>query len=414
MKKLISIILCLTLVLGLAIFASAAEEPATLSFADDANRTMQDDNQQIWEANGVKLINAIGASTNPIKDYFNPIRLYAKTNVTIEYPNMTSIVLVCPTQAYAEVWEANNADANATVSIAAEAGTSNYLVTISFAAPTNSYSVTELTKQTRVASLTVYTGNQAPDTPDVPNVPEQPAEPELGSIAAAVAGKDGNNFKVQGVVTCIDGKNVYIMDETGGICVRGTANVEGLAIGDSIVAVGSKSVYNGLPQLNGSYEKVDGAELEINETTIDSLTLADLCTYVKLTGLTVTDIFDNDGAYTTPNVTVTDGTNTIQIYKAVVGKNDDGSWAIAVGDKINVCAAVSCYKETLQLRNTSADEITAYVEPVEPPVDDPIDPPSDDPEDPIPGTGDLGLGAVVVALIAATAGAIVIGKKKEF
>ena len=51
---------------------------------------------------------------------------------------------------------------------------------------------------------------------------------------------------------------------------------------------------------------------------------------------------------------------------------------------------------------------------VEEPVDPPVNPPVEDPEDPIPGTGDLGLGAVVVALMAATAGAVIIGKKKEF
>lgn len=48
-------------------------------------------------------------------------------------------------------------------------------------------------------------------------------------------------------------------------------------------------------------------------------------------------------------------------------------------------------------------------------TDEPVDPPvnPDEPEDPIPGTGDMGLGAVVVALMAATAGAVVLTKKKE-
>lgn len=355
MKKLISIILCLTFILGLAVVASAAKEPAVLDFSNDANRTMQNEDQQIWEANGVKLTNDRGSSTQPIKDYFNPIRLYAKTSVTIEYPGMTSIVLVCPTEGYAEVWANNPGDAAATITYEADTGSANYIVTITFAAPTDSYTVTELTKQTRIRQMTVYAGNESA-APETPEVPEEPVAPSIVDIATALAGKDGDTFAVKGVVTCIEGgKNVYIMDETGGICIRNSANVEGLAVGDTIIGTGSKSVYNGLTQLNGSYEKSEGMELAANETTIDSLTAADICTYIKLSGVTVTEVFDNNGAYTNPNITVTDGTNSIQIYKAVV----DG---VKVGDTVDVYAAVGCYKETLQLRNTNASEITVVGE----------------------------------------------------
>lgn len=53
-------------------------------------------------------------------------------------------------------------------------------------------------------------------------------------------------------------------------------------------------------------------------------------------------------------------------------------------------------------------------EPIDPPddPDDPEDP--EDPEDPIPGTGDMGLGAALVALMVATAGVVVLTKKKEY
>lgn len=86
------------------------------------------------------------------------------------------------------------------------------------------------------------------------------------------------------------------------------------------------------------------------------------------------------------------------------------------------------------LFDTIVDPATAYLgfcgyiegtelpdEPVDPPVDPddpegPINPPvnPDDNEDPIPGTGDLGLSAVLVALMAAAAGTVVLTKKKEF
>jgi hypothetical protein len=73
------------------------------------------------------------------------------------------------------------------------------------------------------------------------------------------------------------------------------------------------------------------------------------------------------------------------------------------------------------LFDTIVDPATAYlgfcgyIEGTELP-DEPVDPPvnPDDNEDPIPGTGDLGLGAVLVALMAAAAGTVVLTKKKEF
>ena len=49
---------------------------------------------------------------------------------------------------------------------------------------------------------------------------------------------------------------------------------------------------------------------------------------------------------------------TIQLYKAVMEKKD-GKWAFAVGDKVDVTAAVGTFNGTLQLRNTLADEIRA-------------------------------------------------------
>ena len=185
-------------------------------------------------------------------------------------------------------------------------------------------------------------------------------------ISDAVAAESGT-FTVKGVVTLVEGQNIYVQDTTGGICVRMSSKPADIALGDTIIGTGSKTTYNGLPQLgSGTYEKSEGFTLKAKETTIGALTAADVGTYIKLSGVEVTEIYDNNGTYTTPNITVTDGTNTIQLYKAVVGKTD-GAWDVKVGDVIDMCAAVSIYQKnnqgniTLQLRNTLATEITAHV-----------------------------------------------------
>ena len=193
--------------------------------------------------------------------------------------------------------------------------------------------------------------------------PDPEPEPEFSTIAAALAGAEGTQFTVKGVVTLVDGQNYYLQDATGGICLRLASSTKDIALGDTIIGTGKRADYNGLPQLgSGTFEKSSGLKLTAKTTTIGALTAADVCTYVKLTGLEVTDVYDNNGKYSNPNITLKDADgNTIQLYKAVINKVD-GAWEYAVGDKVDVTAALSIYVKndntTLQLRNTKASEIT--------------------------------------------------------
>ncbi|MCI7136861.1 MAG: CehA/McbA family metallohydrolase [Clostridiales bacterium] len=191
---------------------------------------------------------------------------------------------------------------------------------------------------------------------------EEPPAPEYDTIAEALAGAEGTSFTVKGVVTLVDSQNIYLQDETGGICARMSAKPTDISLGDTIIATGSRAAYKGLPQLSGAtYEKSSGLTLTAKPTTIGALTTADVCTYVQLTGLEITEVYDNNGAYSTPNITVRDTEgNTIQLYKAIINKVDD-AWEYAVGDKIDVKAAVGIYN-TLQLRNTLPSEIKPHVE----------------------------------------------------
>ena len=190
--------------------------------------------------------------------------------------------------------------------------------------------------------------------------PPDPEEPETITIAEALAAaEDTENLAVKGVVTLLDGQNVYLQDRTGGICARMSNNFDDITLGDTIIATGKRAVYNGLPQLgNSTYEKSSGLTLTPAVKTIGELTTTDICTYVTIQNVEVTEVFDNGGTYSNPNITVKDADdNTIQLYKAVVEKNGDGSWPVAAGDIITITGAVSVYNTTLQLRNTNANEI---------------------------------------------------------
>lgn len=186
-------------------------------------------------------------------------------------------------------------------------------------------------------------------------------EPEPGtvSIATALAGENGTEFTVKGVVTLLDGRNVYIQDSTGGICLYLNSTPSGISLGETVIGTGNKDTYNGLPELkNATFQKSSGMTLTPAAKTIGKLTTADICTYVKISGVEVTQVYDNGGSYSAPNITVEDDSGkTIQIYKAVVGKDGD-AWKVKVGDRLNVTAAVGVYNNTtLQLRTTLESEI---------------------------------------------------------
>ena len=197
------------------------------------------------------------------------------------------------------------------------------------------------------------------ETPEA-ETPEE--EKTVSTVKEALDGAENKEFSVKGVVTLVDGKNLYIQDENGGIDLYCASAPSGIGLGDTVTGKGSRSTYNGLPQLSkAEVAKVTGSgetlPLEARETRIGALTDADICTYVSLKDLEVTEVFDNNGSYSTPNITLKDKDGaSIQLYKAVVGKTD-GAWDVKAGDTVDVRAALSIYKG-YQLRNTEASEIT--------------------------------------------------------
>ena len=198
-------------------------------------------------------------------------------------------------------------------------------------------------------------------------------EPATVPISTALAGEKDAFFTVKGVVTLVDGQNYYLQDATGGICLRLASKTTEIALGDTIIGTGKRDTYNGLPQLgSGTFQKSSGLTLSAKSTTIGALTSADVCTYVTISGVEVTEVYDNNGSFKQPNITVKDADGkTIQLYKAVINKVD-GEWEYKVGDTLDITAAVSIFKETLQLRNTNADEVKRHSDVYDPISDDMI------------------------------------------
>ncbi len=180
------------------------------------------------------------------------------------------------------------------------------------------------------------------------------------SIAEAHALDNGEFGLVQGVVTFIDGRNIYVQDATAGIVLYLNLNTvpETLAVGDLVQGYGKKSVYKGLIELsdidglNESNFKVisTGNALPLAVKTIEQC-LAGAADALQSTRVQIQDAVI--GAINTGgNTTLTQGTQTMNIYR-IPALN-----GIEENDHVNVIGVIGFYNNA-QLRVASANDVVA-------------------------------------------------------
>ena len=183
--------------------------------------------------------------------------------------------------------------------------------------------------------------------------------PELMTIAEAKALSVNEYALVQGIVTFIDGRNVYVQDNTGGICLylnSGTVPST-LALGDMVQGYGKRANFNGLFELsniNGSNASEFSILSSGNTLPMAVKTIAQVleggadalqCTRVKIEGATIGAI------NTSGNTPLTQGENSTNIYK-VPALTD-----INEGDVVDVIGVVGYYNAP-QIRVALASDVT--------------------------------------------------------
>jgi hypothetical protein len=62
-----------------------ADMTATLSFANRAQRTSFSSTKQVWQQDGITFTNNKASSSNAVADYANPVRLYANSEIIVEF-----------------------------------------------------------------------------------------------------------------------------------------------------------------------------------------------------------------------------------------------------------------------------------------------------------------------------------------
>lgn len=190
--KRIAMVLTMLLIVGIG-QAWGAEETATLSFADKAQRTSFSTTKQVWEQNGVTFTNDKASSTNNVADYAAPVRLYANSSVTVacSLGNMTKIVFDCSSDSYATAMK--NSIGNAATATSDK-------VTVTLDGTSKTFTVAKLTAQVRLEAITV-TYEEGSSTVSVTSVTLNKTELDLivdatEQLTATVLPNDATNKNV--------------------------------------------------------------------------------------------------------------------------------------------------------------------------------------------------------------------------
>lgn len=158
----------------------------------------------------------------------------------------------------------------------------------------------------------------------------------IPTLAEVKAMADSTITKASGVVTFINGRQVFVQDATGGLLLYMNAKPT-FNIGDKVVVSGKRDMRGGAPQLK------DGVEVSAEASTLPAAkkfdtfaaacdtTFTNLFTRVSFMGLKITSFDSYNNPY------VTDGVDTLQCYKMVTDST------FKVGDKVNVTAILGFF-----------------------------------------------------------------------
>lgn len=254
MKKfLLSILCCLLAVVN----GYAAEETATLSFADTQHRTSFSTTQQIWMQNGIKFTNNKAASSTNVANYSKPVRLYQNSEIVVECTlgNITKIVFDCNSTTYATALKK---------SIGSLATASSDKVTVTLDGTSNSFTVKKLTAQVRLDELTVtYTDGGETVTPTLLAPTMSPGTcnfyEEYLVVTLANADSEATIYYTLNGNTPNEDSNIY----EGPITINETTTIKAIAI---------KEGANNSEISEATYTKIEAGEGEIMDVLTREMT----------------------------------------------------------------------------------------------------------------------------------------------
>ena len=134
--------------------AAKVEKTATLSFANEAQRTSYSTSKQVWEQNNISFTNDKASSSTNVAKYENPVRLYQNSSITVIAEEgegeISKIVFDANSSSYATALKNSiGTVSGATVTVSSDK------VTVTFSTPVTEFKIAKLTAQVRLDSITV-------------------------------------------------------------------------------------------------------------------------------------------------------------------------------------------------------------------------------------------------------------------
>lgn len=204
---------------------NAKEVEATISFASTAQRTSQSSTEQVWVNEGVTFTNS-----GSVANYSNPVRLYSGSNVVVEHEAMTKIVFACTSASYASALKS---------SIGAAATVDGTNVTVIFANPVDEFTISRLTAQVRLSSLTVtyLTTQMVVKTPVI--APESCGFYAGEAVEVTITAEEGTIYYTLDGNDPTTSSDIYL----GAITINETTTVKAIAVVDGTESEIATAIY---------------------------------------------------------------------------------------------------------------------------------------------------------------------------
>lgn len=141
---------------------------STISFANTDARKSQDGNAQVWSSGAITFTNNKSASTSAVASNYNPVRLYANSEIILECASgyITEILFDCNSPSYATALK--NSFGNTVISTV-----SGDKVTVTLDGTSNTFTIEKLSAQVRMDAVTVtYAESATPTAPYPPTLME--------------------------------------------------------------------------------------------------------------------------------------------------------------------------------------------------------------------------------------------------
>lgn len=282
---------------------------ATLSFDDEAQRTLFSTSQQVWVQNGITFTNDKGSSTSNVADYAKPARCYKGSSITIETARAISkIEFDCNTSGYASTLAE---------SIGNAASASGDKVTVNITPASTTFSVASLTAQVRLDALTVTFSTG-----------EEQVKPAAPTFSVAGGSKFYPTMSLE--ISAVEGVIYYTVDGnepttesnpySSAITLDETTTVKAIAVVDGVASDVATAVYKKVaPSVEGSV--ADALECYVDGEEIPAVVTGYIVGYVGGTSLGTDGancVFSASGEIVNTNLLLADDADETDYKKCLV------------------------------------------------------------------------------------------------